>query len=172
MTDRQALGRRIGERCRLQGEFTLRSGQVSSTYFDKYLFESDPVLLGEVAREAAELIPEGTEFLAGWSLVVYQLSPLCHSSPDFRQCSFASRPRTTARRNWQRVGRSVVARPSWSRTSSRPVGRQLCRLGICGLEGAMVDTVLCIIDRSQGVHPEIVALGCSVVSVFTADNLG
>ena len=31
--------------CRLTGEFTLRSGQVASEYFDKYLFEAQPALL-------------------------------------------------------------------------------------------------------------------------------
>ena len=39
------LARDIDDRCRLTGEFTLRSGLVASEYFDKYLFESDPVLL-------------------------------------------------------------------------------------------------------------------------------
>ena len=46
------LARRVGQACRLTGTFTLRSGQVSTTYFDKYLFEADPVLLGAVARSA------------------------------------------------------------------------------------------------------------------------
>jgi orotate phosphoribosyltransferase len=29
----------------LRGRFTLRSGQVSDEYFDKYRFEADPLLL-------------------------------------------------------------------------------------------------------------------------------
>lgn len=32
------MAARVGELCRLTGDFTLRSGQVASTYFDKYLF--------------------------------------------------------------------------------------------------------------------------------------
>ena len=39
------LARDVDACCRLTGEFTLRSGQVASEYFDKYLFEADPVLL-------------------------------------------------------------------------------------------------------------------------------
>ena len=42
------LARDVDSCCRLTGEFTLRSGQVASEYFDKYLFESDPVLLASV----------------------------------------------------------------------------------------------------------------------------
>ncbi|MGZ4681063.1 MAG: orotate phosphoribosyltransferase, partial [Acidimicrobiales bacterium] len=42
--DRQELATRINDVCRLTGRFELRSGQVSDQYFDKYLFEADPVL--------------------------------------------------------------------------------------------------------------------------------
>lgn len=55
----------IDATCRLTGEFTLRSGQVSNEYFDKYLFEADPLLLARVAREMAQLLPADTEVLGG-----------------------------------------------------------------------------------------------------------
>lgn len=41
----------------LHGPFTLRSGAISHEYFDKYRFESDPVLLRDVAAAMAELPP-------------------------------------------------------------------------------------------------------------------
>ena len=34
----------------LSGEFTLRGGKTSNRYFDKYLFESDPALLSDIAK--------------------------------------------------------------------------------------------------------------------------
>ncbi|MGW6278697.1 orotate phosphoribosyltransferase [Kribbella sp. NPDC055071] len=49
----------------MSGEFLLRSGQVTGEYFDKYRFEADPVLLDEIAGAMVELVPEGTEVLAG-----------------------------------------------------------------------------------------------------------
>jgi orotate phosphoribosyltransferase len=52
----------------LQGQFRLRSGQVSSTYFDKYRFEADPVLLKRVAAEMIPLLPRGIQVLAGLEL--------------------------------------------------------------------------------------------------------
>jgi len=52
----------------LEGEFRLRSGQVSSTYFDKYRFEGDPQLLKRVAAEMVPLLPQGAEVLAGLEL--------------------------------------------------------------------------------------------------------
>jgi len=59
------LAQRIREKSKLSGEFTLRSGAVSDTYFDKYLFESDPILLKEIALGMADMIPRDTEILAG-----------------------------------------------------------------------------------------------------------
>ena len=65
---RADLARRIYEVAHLTGEFTLRSGRVSNEYFDKYQFESDPVLLHDIASAMASLIPAGTEELAGLEL--------------------------------------------------------------------------------------------------------
>ena len=56
MTDPQ-LAADVDACCRLTGEFTLRSGQVASEYFDKYLFESDPQLLARVVAQMSELLP-------------------------------------------------------------------------------------------------------------------
>ena len=53
---------------RLTGRFTLRSGQIAPEYFDKYRFESDPALLQRVARAMLDLVPPGTDVLAGLEL--------------------------------------------------------------------------------------------------------
>jgi orotate phosphoribosyltransferase len=59
------LAQRLYGVSHLTGSFKLRSGQVSSQYFDKYLFESDPELLSAIAVHLSRLIPSGTEVLAG-----------------------------------------------------------------------------------------------------------
>lgn len=59
------LCKTIYEVAHLKGTFKLRSGQISNEYFDKYLFESNPIILSEIAEHLAEQIPEGTEILAG-----------------------------------------------------------------------------------------------------------
>ncbi|HEY7104974.1 MAG TPA: orotate phosphoribosyltransferase [Acidimicrobiia bacterium] len=66
--DRDGLARDIYDRTHLTGEFVLRSGVVSNEYFDKYLFESDPVLLRTIAEALAPLVPDGTDALAGLEL--------------------------------------------------------------------------------------------------------
>jgi orotate phosphoribosyltransferase len=52
----------------LTGRFVLRSGAISDRYFDKFRFESDPFLLRRIAARMVELIPPGTEILAGLEL--------------------------------------------------------------------------------------------------------
>lgn len=63
-----SLATRIDQTCRLRGTFTLRSGQISQDYFDKYLFEADPVLLSEVGSGMSALVPPDTEVVAGMEL--------------------------------------------------------------------------------------------------------
>ena len=62
------LARCIAEVAMLQGEFELRSGQISNRYFDKYRFEGMPSLLKPLAKAMAEFIPAETEIIAGLEL--------------------------------------------------------------------------------------------------------
>ncbi|NRA87626.1 MAG: orotate phosphoribosyltransferase [Rhizobiales bacterium] len=54
--DKKQLAKEIGETCWITGEFKLRSGQISSDYFDKYRFEALPHLLVPIATLMAEKI--------------------------------------------------------------------------------------------------------------------
>ena len=63
--DKQALAREIYQISNLQGNFTLRSQQTATEYFDKYLFEAQPKLLSEITRQLISLIPKSTDALAG-----------------------------------------------------------------------------------------------------------
>ena len=65
---RDPLAAEIAAVSRLRGTFKLRSGQSATEYFDKYRFESDPKLLRRVAQRMLQLLPVGTEVLAGLEL--------------------------------------------------------------------------------------------------------
>lgn len=62
------LVQKISETASLTGEFTLRSGQTSRQYFDKYRFEGDPALLKALTHEMAKLLPTDTQIIAGLEL--------------------------------------------------------------------------------------------------------
>lgn len=59
------LAREIYNCAHLEGEFRLRSGQISNEYFDKYLFETNPFMLSEISKRMTKLIPEEIDCLAG-----------------------------------------------------------------------------------------------------------
>ena len=67
----QDLATRIFTVSNLKGAFRLRSGAIADEYFDKYLFESDPQLLKEIAAALRPLIPPGIDALAGLELGVF-----------------------------------------------------------------------------------------------------
>jgi orotate phosphoribosyltransferase len=66
--DHAALARQIADIATLEGEFVLRSGQVSHRYFDKYRFEGTPALLKPLAQAMAALLPADTDIIAGLEL--------------------------------------------------------------------------------------------------------
>ena len=63
--NRSELGREIYNISNIKGEFLLRSGQISTEYFDKYLFEAQPHILREIADHMSALLPEAYDQLAG-----------------------------------------------------------------------------------------------------------
>ncbi len=48
--NRTELAKSIYDVSHITGDFLLRSGQTSHEYFDKYLFESNPVILRAIAE--------------------------------------------------------------------------------------------------------------------------
>lgn len=139
---------------RLTGEFTLRSGQVASEYFDKYLFESDPALLGRVADQMVGLIPDGTELLGGLELggipIVTALSArtglpalfVRKKAKEYGTAKLAEGPDVEDRR--VTLIEDVITTGGAVRDATRALRER----------GAVVDTVVCAIDRSpEGENP-------------------
>ncbi len=169
--DRDELARHIDQTCRLTGEFLLRSGQTSTRYFDKYQFEADPVLLAAVAEHAHPLIPAGTEVLAGLELggvpVVTALS-----SVSGLPAAFVRKEAKTYGTARLAEGTDVAGRRCLVVEDVITTGGQVVQsAGDLRDRGAVVDTVLCVIDRSGGDHAKLTDAGLTVVSVFTAEDL-
>lgn len=140
--------------CRLSGEFTLRSGQVSHEYFDKYLFESDPALLARVADQMVALVPEGTELLGGLELggvpIATALSArtlhptlfVRKKAKEYGTCKLAEGPDVAGRRI------TLVEDVITTGGAVRDAVREL------RAAGAVVEVVICAIDRSpEGENP-------------------
>jgi orotate phosphoribosyltransferase len=165
------LARDIDACCRLSGEFTLRSGQVSSEYFDKYLFESDPHLLVRVARQMVDLVPEDTDLLGGLELggipIVTALSSLTghralfvrKHAKDYGTCKLAEGPDVAGRR--VTLIEDVITTGGAVRDATRALREA----------GAVVELVVCAIDRSPAGENPLADVGLEVRPVLTKAQL-
>jgi len=169
--ERQILAALVNERCRLVGSFTLRSGRLADHYFDKYQFEGDPGLLKEIAAQAVPLIPAGTEVLAGLELGGVPIATALSLATGLEAVFVrkAAKQYGTARlaEGGQVAGRRVLVVEDVITTG----GQVAMSTGDLRHLGAVVDNVLCVIDRSGGSHDALRAAGLSVSAVFTAAEL-
>ena len=166
-----ALAADIDAMCRLSGTFTLRSGQVSSEYFDKYLFESDPLLLARVARQMVALVPDETELLGGLELggvpiatVVSSLTGLPalfvrKQAKEYGTCKLAEGPDVAGRRIT--LVEDVITTGGAVRDATNALRAA----------GAVVETVICAIDRSPAGEDPLADVGLEVRPVLTKAQL-
>jgi orotate phosphoribosyltransferase len=165
------LAQQIGARCRLTGEFTLRSGQQATTYFDKFQFQADPVLLQEIAARLAALVPADTEVLAGIELGGIPVATALSFATGLPVCMVRKHAKTYGTGKLAEGpdlgGKRVLVVEDVITTG----GQVVTSTGDLRALGATVDTVLCVIDRSEGNHPLLTEAGLSLVSLFTADEV-
>ena len=171
MLTRLELAHRIYSTSNLKGTFVLRSGQVSNEYFDKYLFESDPALLREIAIALAKMIPKDVETLAGLELGGVPLATmLSHVSgipvafvrkaaKSYGTCKLAEGPELEDRRVL--VIEDVV-------TSGGQILQSASQLREAG---ARVSDVLCVIDRGAGGAATLAREDLTLHALFTMAEL-
>ncbi len=157
--DRASLAARVAEVATLHGSFTLRSGQTSDTYFDKYQFESDPTLLAEIGRQLGELVPDRVDALAGLELggvpVATALAlqaglPMVFvrkQAKEYGTAKLAEGPEIDGRRLL--IVEDVV-------TSG---GQIVESVGALRERGAVIDTAVCVLDREQGGASNLASIG-------------
>jgi len=145
---------------------------LADEYFDKYRFESDPAILSAIADALAFLIPPGIEGLAGLELggvpLVTALSLrtglparfVRKSAKDYGTCRLAEGGEIADRRLV--IVEDVV-------TSG---GQVLASCEELRKLGAIVEHVVCVIDRQAGGASALAAAGLTLRSLFVKSDLG
>lgn len=165
------LARDIDQTCRLTGTFTLRSGQIATEYFDKYLFESRPALLRRVAEVMVPLLPQETTLLGGLELGGIPIATMVSSltglpvifvrkkAKEYGTCRLAEGA-DVGQANITLI-EDVITTGGAVRAATRALREQ----------GATVETVVCAIDRSGHSNGPLTDVGVQTRAVLTRADL-
>jgi orotate phosphoribosyltransferase len=166
-----ALAHDVDACCRLTGEFTLRSGQVASEYFDKYLFEAQPELLARVVAQMVDTVPEDTELLGGLELGGVPIATILSATTglpalfvrkeakQYGTCKLAEGPDVAGKR--VTLVEDVITTGGAVRDATNALRAA----------GAIVEVVLCAIDRSPAGENPLADVGLEVRPVLTKADL-
>ncbi|MFB0559184.1 MAG: orotate phosphoribosyltransferase [Dehalococcoidales bacterium] len=169
--NRKDLARKIYNVSHLEGSFKLRSGQISNEYFDKYLFESEPVLLTEIAQHLSKLVPEGTEILAGLEMGGIPIATAISIQTNI--------PAVFVRKKAKEYGTAKFAE------GISVQGKKVCIIEDVVTTGgqiimsandlkkldAKIKYVLCVIERDAKSRDNLKKEGLELLSLFTMEEL-
>jgi orotate phosphoribosyltransferase len=166
------LGRDLVTAAYLEGDFVLSSGRRSKFYFDKYLFETKPLLLGRLAESLAESLPSDTDRLAGPELgavalaaAVSLLTGLPFVIVKKQSKDYATRKAIEGELN--RGDRVVVVEDILT------TGAAAVRAADAVTEaGGVVLKIIAVVDREEGAEESIAAAGYRYEPLFRRSELG
>ena len=169
--DRRQLGTRIYECSLLHGEFRLRSGAIANEYFDKYLFESEPKLLRDIAEALRPLVPPDAQGLAGLELGGVPLAVMLSQLTGLPACFVRKQPKSYGTRKlaegFDVEGRHVVVVEDVVTTG----GAVLTSCQRLVERGAEVSNVLCVIDREAGGPEHLQSAGLTLHALYRMSEL-
>lgn len=171
MSGRTNLARRIHGIALLRGQFLLRSGVTSDRYFDKYRFEAEPELLADIASAMAPSVPEGTEILAGLEMGGIPLVTMLSQATKL--------PARFVRKKAKEYGTCNVVEGGDFAGRRVLVVEDVVTSGGAILEavaemrrlGAVVDTVVCVIDRESSGVQNLAEVGLELRPLFRMSEL-
>lgn len=169
--DAAPLARRIYERSHLTGEFRLRSGATSTEYFDKYLFESDPRLMREIAQVLVRLLPDRVDAVAGLELGGVPLATIVSQLSGLPALFVRKQAKTYGTRRLAEGGDVAHRRLVVVEDIISSGGQVVASCRALRERGAEIVAVLCVVDRESGGVANIAAEGLDVRPAFTLSQV-
>ena len=171
MSDLDDLARNIRRVSLLTGTFTLRSGRQSDTYFDKYRFEADPLLLRRIGEAMQPLLPPDTTVLAGLELggipLVTMLGQLTGLPTAFLRKKAKTYGTCRASEGAELNGGRVVLVEDVVSSG----GAILDQLMLLQADGVAPETAVCVIDRETGGAQALAGVGVTLRPLLTMSRI-
>jgi orotate phosphoribosyltransferase len=166
------LGQDVVAAAYLKGRFVLRSGAVSSYYFDKYMLTTRPAILRRIAEALAALVPPETDRLAGPELGAVPLATAVSLELGL--------PAVFVRKSAKAYGTAECFEGEIYPGERVVVIEDVLTTGSEALRsaralrefGANVIEILGVIDREEGAAANIAAAGFHFRTLFTRASLG
>lgn len=171
--DDATLIARIRDAALLHGTFTLRSGRTSNYYLDKYLFETQPALLSELAQRYAKHVTPDIDRLAGpevGGIALATATALATGKPfvivrNAKKAGYGTGKLIEGRLD---PGDKVLLIEDIATSG----GQAIEAMNVLKDAGADVAGVVVAIDRLEGGRANIEAAGFRCDALFTSDDLG
>ena len=169
--EKQILASEIFKKSYIRGEFLLRSGKISNEYFDKYQFESNPILLNEIANQLLPLLPKGIDLLAALEMGGIPIATAISLKTGI--------PVVFVRKKAKEYGTNRIAEGSDIDGKKLLIIEDVVTSGgqiILSVEelrsrGATVEKAICVIDREQGGKDNLANHGIELYPLFTMSEL-
>jgi len=168
---RERLARRIRNRSRLTGHFVLRSGAVSTEYFDKYMFEADPPLLWDIAEAMKSLVPDDIDALAGLEMGGVPLAVVLSQVTGLPTRFVRKEAKTYGTERLAEGGEIEGMRLLIVEDVITTGGQVRASAADLRARGAVVDQVVCVIDREAGGAQKLAEDDLKLLALFGASEL-
>jgi orotate phosphoribosyltransferase len=166
------LAKKIKAAAYLEGHFVLRSGKTSNYYLDKYLFETQPDILRELAQRFAKFVDDGVDMIGGAELggVALAAATALHTNKPFLIIRNSKKDYGTSK---QYEGPNPVGKRILLVEDIATTGGQVLEAAKSLKEaGATVTRIVATIDRLEGARENIEAAGFGFDALFTKADLG
>ncbi len=169
--EKQLLASEIFKKSYIRGEFLLRSGKISNEYFDKYQFESNPILLNEIANQMLALLPKDIEILAALEMGGIPIATAISLKTGF--------PIVFVRKKAKEYGTNKIAEGSEIKGKKLLIiedvvtsgGQIILSVDELRSRGAIIDQAICVIDREQGGKDNLSNHNIELFPLFTMSEL-
>ncbi len=172
MTDAE-LAQALRTTALLEGDFTLRSGRKSKYYLDKYLFETQPAVLRELAKRFAKHVTSDVDRIAGAELgaIALACATALETGTPFvivRNAKKAGYGTGQLIEGKLEQGERVLLVEDIATSGGQAV--EACKT--LQDAGATVTGIVVTIDRQEGAREAITAAGYKFDALFTTADLG